>query len=293
MILIFGKSGQLAQSFKATMPLQFDGQTVFISSHEANFREPQKLSGFLDHYSPEIIVICSAYTQVDQAEVEFDIAEEINYKAPQEIARWAARNGVLLIHFSTDYVYGSQSNQVLTEKSPLNPLNKYGETKLKGDEAILFSGCSHFIFRTSWVYSEYGKNFLKTMLRMGKEKLELRIVDDQIGNPTYAPSIAESVWKIIEKVKQGQKFQSGVYHLAGQGNVSWAEFAEFIFQEARKLKFDLKLEKVNKISSSEYSTPAHRPLNSRLDLQKFESTFGIQLPEWQESTQLCLRRMRN
>ncbi len=292
MILVFGKNGQLAQSFKATLPKEYDGQTVFVSSQEANFREPNKLGGYLDHYSPEIIIICAAYTQVDLAEIEFDIAENINYRAPQEIARWAARNDCLVIHFSTDYVYSGEDMAPWNEDSPTQPLNKYGATKLNGDEAIQFAGGKHLIFRTSWVYSEYGKNFLKTMIRMAETKTEVSIVSDQFGNPTYAPEIALNVWKIIKMIKNGEKFPSGVYHIAGQGSTSWAEFAEAIFLEAKKLKFEMKIEKVNKILSSEYLTPALRPKNSRLSLEKLKRVFGIEMPTWQESMSLCLRRLK-
>lgn len=289
---MFGKNGQLAQSFKATLPDEFDGQTVFVSSQEANFREPKKLGGYLDHYSPEIIIICAAYTQVDQAEIEFDIAENINYRAPQEIARWAARNDCLVIHFSTDYVYSGEGSTPWKEDAPTDPLNKYGITKLHGDESIQYAGGKYLIFRTSWVYSEYGKNFLKTMLRMAESKTELNIVNDQVGNPTYAPDIAVLVWKIIKNIKNGEKYPSGVYHLAGQGETSWAGFAEAIFLEAKNLKFNMKIEKVHQIASSDYMTPAPRPKNSRLNLEKFKNVFGLEMPPWKESMSLCLRRLK-
>ncbi len=293
MILFFGKSGQLAQSFQAKIPNELDGQVVFVSSHEVNFLEARRLPGFLDHYSPEIVVICSAYTQVDLAETETDLAEKINFRAPQEIARWAARNGSRVIHFSTDYVYSDLTQNPILETQKPNPINHYGLTKLQGDEAIQFTGCDHFIFRTSWVYSEFGKNFLKTMLKLGATKTELRVVSDQVGSPTYAPDMADMIWKIILSLRQGQKFPSGVYHLAGNGFVSWAQFAEAIFAEAQKLKFDLKIEKVLPILSADYPTSAHRPLNSRLDISKFEKTFQMQMPSWQESMSLCLRRLRS
>lgn len=291
MILIFGKNGQLAQSFQASIPSGLMGKTVFVSSQEANFSEAQKLPGFLDKYSPDIVVICAAYTKVDQAEQEQDLAKDINFRAPQEIARWCGKNNAQLIHFSTDYVYSGLGTQAWTEDAQPDPQNWYGETKLMGDEAIQNSGCRHYIFRTSWVYSEYGKNFLKTMLKAGKEKTNLRIVSDQIGSPSYAPELAESVWKIINRLSEGEKFPSGVYHLAGQGETSWHGFAENIFQQAKSLKFDLAIEKLDSISSEEYPTPAHRPLNSRLNQDKIKKVFGISTVAWQESVQLCLRRI--
>lgn len=291
MILIFGKSGQLAQSFKATIPTALDGKTVFVSSQEANFTEPKKLAGFIDKYSPDIVIICAAYTKVDQAEQEQQIAEDINFRAPQEIARWCGKNGALLIHFSTDYVYSGEGDLPWSESATPHPQNWYGETKLRGDEAIEHSGCQHLIFRTSWVYSEYGKNFLKTMLRAGKDKSSLRVVNDQIGSPSYAPELAKTVWAIVQRQQAGEKFPSGVYHLTGDGDTSWYGFAERIFQEAKSLKFDLKIDKVEPIKTAEYPTPALRPLNSRLSLEKVKKVFGISPTPWPESVQLCLRRI--
>ncbi len=293
MILFFGKSGQLAQSFQATIPEHLEGQTVFVSSLEANFEQPKKLAGFLDKYSPEIVVVCSAYTQVDKAEEERNLAQSLNFEAPREIARWCGKNDALMIHFSTDYVYSGEGDQPWLESSPTAPMNWYGETKLQGDEAIQMSGCRHFIFRTSWVISEFGKNFLKTMLRAGRDKTTLRVVNDQFGSPSYAPAIAETVWKIIERVKTGEKFASGVYHMAGQGMTSWHGFAEAIFDEARALRYELTVEKVDGIATSEYPTPAHRPQNSRLNQDKLKKVFGLEMPPWRDSLRLCLKRMNS
>jgi len=291
MILFFGKSGQLAQSFKATVPEDLDGQAIFISSHEANFEKPERLAGFLDKHGPKIIVLCAAYTQVDKAEEERDLAETINVKAPQEIARWCGMNDSLLIHFSTDYVFSGVGTRPWLETDEAQPVNWYGETKFEGEEAIRATSCRHFIFRTSWVYSEYGKNFLKTMIRLGKEKESLRIVDDQTGGPTYALDIANQVWGVIRRSLQGEKFPSGVYHLAGQGFTTWAQFAQAIFDEARTLRFELEIQKVEPISTAEFPTPAQRPHNSRLDQAKLRQVFGIEMPFWRESLKLCLKRI--
>lgn len=290
MILFFGKHGQLARSFEATQPSSLEGQTVFVSSQEANFERPDLLAGFLDHQGPRIVVLCAAYTQVDKAEEDRALAEKINVQAPQEIARWCGMNDALLIHFSTDYVFSGEGQSPWKETDPTGPRNWYGETKLHGEQAIQATGCQHLIFRTSWVFSEYGKNFLKTMLRLGKDKETLQVVDDQIGSPTYAPDLARAVWGLIERFTQGEKLKSGVYHLAGTGETNWADFARAIFDEARKLRFDLEIQNVVGIPSSQYPTAAERPLNSRLDQSKVKSVFGIQMPSWQESTQLCLKR---
>lgn len=294
MILVFGKQGQLAQSFHTTLPKELEGETVFISSHEADFQKPQLLHGFLDHYSPKVIVICSAYTQVDMAEQDRDMCELINFKAPREIARWCATNEALLIHFSTDYVFNGTGDQPWKETDEPKPLNWYGETKWEGEAAIQDTRCKHLIFRTSWVFSEYGKNFVKTMLKLGKDKEKLTVVSDQVGSPTYAPDIAETVWKIISRYNAGEAFKSGIYHLAGNGFTNWATFAEEIFFQAKAmshLNFDLKVEKVEPVGSAEYQTVAARPMNSRLDQSKFHQAFQLKMPDWQESLKLCLKRL--
>ncbi len=209
MILIFGKSGQLAQAFKDTLPPELEGQTVFASSHDANFEKEKFLEGYLDHQGPEIIILCSAYTQVDKAEEEKQLAEQLNVIAPREIARWCGKNDALLIHFSTDYVFSGNGDSPWTETDPTAPLSWYGETKLQGEQTIQMTGCRQLIFRTSWIYSENGKNFVKTMLKLGKEKTSLRVVSDQVGSPTYAHDIAENVWNLVKRYKQGEDGQTG------------------------------------------------------------------------------------
>ncbi len=291
MVLIFGKHGQLAQSFRATVPEALESSSVFVSSQEANFEQPEKLAGYLDHLGPDVVVVCAAYTQVDKAEEEREIAELINTRAPQEIARWCQMNDKLMIYFSTDYVFDGSGSAPKREEDPKGPLNWYGSTKLAGEEAIQNTFCKHLIFRTSWVYSEYGKNFVKTMLRMGKDKTHLRIVDDQIGGPTYAPDLALAVWPLIERRLKGEKFSSGVYHMAGVGAVSWAQFAEEIFSWCRARKKEMSVEKVDGIPTAEYATPAIRPLNSRLDQSKLKAELGIEMPFWKDSLNLCLKRL--
>ncbi len=291
MILFFGKHGQLAKSFQASVPKHLDGSSVFISSQEANFEKPEALAGFLDHLGPDVVVVCAAYTAVDKAEEERDLAEKINVRAPQEIARWCQLNNKLMIHFSTDYVFSGEGSKPWQEQDPKGPLNWYGATKLAGEEAIQNTFCQHLIFRTSWVYSEYGNNFVKTMLRLGKSKELLRVVNDQIGAPTYAGDLAHTVWGLIERHQSGEKLTTGIFHMAGQGETNWAQFAEQIFAECRLRKIELKVQTVQGIPTSEYPVPATRPLNSRLDQSKLKKTFGIELPLWSESLSLCLKRM--
>lgn len=291
MILVFGKQGQLAQAFHETTPQHLEGQTVFVSSHEANFEKENFLEGYLDHQGPEIIILCSAYTQVDKAEEEKQLAEQLNVIAPREIARWCGKNDALLIHFSTDYVFNGEGQNPWQEGDETDPLNWYGETKMLGEQVIQSSGCRHFIFRTSWVYSENGKNFVKTMLKLGRDKSSLRVVADQVGSPTYAHDIAENVWKLVDRYKAGEALKYGLYHMAGQGFTNWAEFAEKIFAESTRLKSELKIEKVEGIPTSDYPTAAERPLNSRLDQSKMKNLLNIELPQWEDSLRICLQRM--
>jgi dTDP-4-dehydrorhamnose reductase len=283
MILIFGQQGQLAQSFQSTLPPSLEGQVVFVSSLEANFEKPNELGGFLDHYGPEIVVICAAYTKVDKAEEERLLCENLNFKAPQAIARWCVQNDALLIHFSTDYVFSGLGSEPWKEGDSKSPVNWYGETKLMGEEAIQATACRHLIFRTSWVYSEYGKNFVKTMLKIGRDKGHVSVVNDQVGAPTYAPDIAENVWPLIERYRGGERLKSGVYHMAGQGFVSWADFAREILNG---------IATVDSISTEEFPTPAPRPLNSRLNQSKLKEAMGIELPNWKDSLKLCLKRLK-
>lgn len=294
MILIFGKHGQLAQSFQMTLPKDLEGQTIFYSSLDADFQKPNLLAGFLDHCSPEVVIICSAYTQVDQAETDREVCELINFKAPREIARWCAQNDCLLIHFSTDYVFSGVKSSAWVESDVPQPLNWYGETKWEGEMAIQDTHCRHLIFRTSWVFSEFGRNFVKTMLKLGREKETLRVVSDQIGSPTYAPAVAQVVWDVVRKYLETKKVKNGLYHLSGIGSTSWSDFAEAIFSQAKKIEhldFQLKVAKVEKILTADYQTIAARPLNSVLDQSKVQKELGIIMPTWQDSLDLCLRKL--
>ena len=291
MILVFGKSGQLAKSMSLSVPAHLDGKVVFLSSREADFAHPEKMKGYLDHYGPTQVIVCSAYTAVDKAEEERELAQKINFEAPREIARWCGLNDAKLIYFSSDYVFPGSGNTPWKETDDTAPLNWYGETKEMGETAIQISGCKYFIFRTSWVYSEFGSNFVRTMLKLGHQKDHLRIVDDQVGGPTYAPALAEIVWKIVDQIDREEPLKYGLYHIAGTGEVSWAGFAEKIFEIARSLKYDLRVNSIERIPTEDYPTPAKRPLNSRLDQSKLKDQLGIVMPEWTESLQLCLRKL--
>jgi dTDP-4-dehydrorhamnose reductase len=228
----------------------------------------------------------AAFTEVDRSEREFELALTVNAEAPGEIARWCAMNGSSLIHYSTDYVYNGQGSEPWDEASATQPINKYGASKLAGEEAVRASGCHHLVLRTSWVYSGVGKNFLLTMLKLGREREVLKIVGDQIGAPTYAGDLAEATLKIARH----EKFQehSGIFHVVNAGETSWYGFALAIFEEMRRRGQELKLREVLEIPSSEYPLPAPRPHNSRLRGDKLFAAFGVQLRDWRSALTSCM-----
>lgn len=297
MIIVFGKQGQLAQAFRATLPAALKDQVHFVSSQEADFEQPHLLDGFLDHYGPSVVVVCSAYTLVDKAEEDRERAEKINHLAPAAIARWCAVNSAKLILFSTDYVFSGAGEQPWKESDPTAPLNWYGETKVEMEEALRFSGCQYLVFRLSWVYSEFGKNFVKTMLQLGQSRELLQVVDDQVGSPTYAPDVARVVWSLLQKIvlEKAEWPPTGIYHLTGRGFMSWAQFAQLIFQMVRineeKYDLHLKVQKVEPILSSQFPTAAARPKNSRLSFDKTKQNLGVEMPKIEDSLKVCLQKI--
>lgn len=231
---------------------------------------------------PEVIINPAAYTAVDKAESQPSLATKMNANLPGILAREAATINALFVHYSTDYVFDGSGSQPRQENAAPNPLGIYGKTKLEGEKAIQSANPQHLIFRTSWVFSHHGQNFVKTMLKLGREKESLRIVADQIGAPTSAAFLARATFSAIHQVLKKPSL-SGLYHLCSEGETSWYEFAVAIFTEARRLGSTLRVETVEPISSSEYPTPARRPLNSRLSCQKYEQAFGESRPTWQVS----------
>jgi dTDP-4-dehydrorhamnose reductase len=285
-ILVFGKHGQLAQSFARALP----ATTIFLDVPEIDFMKPDTVLSQLEIHQPEVVINCSAYTAVDLAEKEKESSLQINAKTPGEIANWCRHHKIPLIHFSTDYVFSGTGTQAWTELDTPSPVNWYGDTKWQGDLAIAQAHAEHLIFRISWVYSEFGKNFVKTMLQLGATKDELKIVHDQIGSPTYAPDVANAVAQIVGQAKVTSAW--GTYHLSGPQTTDWCSFAQALLSQARLLDFPLKVQKVLPILTTEYPTPAKRPLNSRLDSAKFQRTFGLELPAWTTSLSTCLQNLK-
>lgn len=285
-VLVFGGNGQVGQELlRALAPLgkviatTRSGQLPDGSACEmADFGQPDSLPALLDRLQPSVVVNAAAYTAVDRAEQEVDAAFAANAQAPGVIARWCAAHGVPLVHYSTDYVFDGQGRAPYREDEPTAPLGVYGTSKRDGEDAVRLAGGRHLIFRTAWVYASHGANFLRTMLRVGAEREQLRVVADQIGTPTPAALIAD----VTAQALQHPGHLSGTWHLTASGQTSWHGFAEAIFAEALANGVLAKVPAVEAIPSSEYPTPAKRPAWSVLDNRKLQQDFGIVLPAWQD-----------
>lgn len=290
-ILLLGANGQvgweLRRSLSPLAPIHaFDREQADLADHA-------RLRRIVRDLSPALIVNAAAYTAVDRAEEERDLAFDVNGRAPGILAEEASRIGSPLVHFSTDYVFDGTSDRPAREDDPTAPLNVYGKSKLAGEEAVRGSGCSYLIFRTSWVYSMRGRNFLLTVKRLAGELEELRIVADQIGAPTWARSIAESTALAVARSSGPGDFgaireMSGIYNMTASGKTSWHGFAEAIVDRLRISGTPMRSDRVVPIATSEYPVPAKRPACSLLDCSKLGETFGIVMPDWREQLQLCV-----
>lgn len=270
MILVFGKNGQVASALSYLLP-----EAIFLGSHEANFLHPQNVLDQLNSKKPKIIINASAYTAVDKAESEKEHALQINSTTPGLIAKWCKENDACLVHYSTDYVFRGDGDQPWTEDSPTDPINWYGKTKLLGEQEILASECKAYIFRISWVYSPWGNNFPKTILKLAQEREHLNIVNDQWGAPTDARSVAKSTAKLVLNLEQGNEPTApGIYHLRYEEYQTWYEFALKTIENARKDGAQLAVKTISPVSSAEFPTPAARPKNSRLGTKYSNSLFS-------------------
>ena len=282
-ILLLGKNGQVGWELQRTLATL--GEVIALGSQEINLAEPESIRSIVHAIRPNLIVNAAAYTLVDKAESEPELAMTVNGIAPGVLAEEAALLGASLIHYSTDYVFNGNQGIPYTEEDKPNPINIYGKTKLAGEEAIMESEAKHLIFRTSWVYSLRGQNFLRTMLKLVAEKDELSIVNDQFGTPNWARMIAE-VTAQVALLNRDEWNISGTYHLTASGHTSWYGFAEKIFELA--LPAGRKLPRLNAISTVEYKTEAARPGYSVLDNSSFKEKTGIQLPSWADMLELVL-----
>ena len=276
MILVFGKTGQVATELQARKDV------IAIGRNEADLSNPTKCAEAISHHKPRAVINAAAYTAVDKAESEESLANTINGYAPGAMARTCTELNIPFVHISTDYVFDGSGITPWSVTDTPSPKNAYGRSKFEGEQAIKASRCAHAILRTSWVVSAHGNNFVKTMRRLSETRDRITVVDDQIGGPTCARDIAQTCIFIAEQLIQDQS-KSGIYHYSGQPNVSWCQFANAIFEQ-----MDCKTI-ANPIPTTEYPTPASRPLNSRLDCEAIQKTFGITQPFWRDGLVEILR----
>lgn len=290
--LILGASGQIGSALLSLLGNRGVGLTRkeadlshLVGSAEDGF------DSLLATYSPSSVINAAAYTQVDRAETEEELAHQMNAEVPTRLAQACAKRGIPLVHFSTDYVFSGEGEKPWSESDLTGPLNAYGRTKLAGEKGIQGAGGKYLIFRTSWVYDGQGKNFLNTILRLAHEKETLKIVSDQKGAPSYALHLARATLTALERAEEIAKvksFPSGLYHFCNFGTTSWFEFAQEICRLAREKGESLLVKKIEPILTVAYPTPAQRPLNSRLDMTRLKTTFDILMPHWEEGLRECM-----
>ena len=286
-ILVTGAKGQLGSELKELVTTSYptaevvEANFLFTDKGELDITDKKAVEAFCSKHAVTHIINCAAYTAVDKAETDREAADRINHVAVKHLAQIAKANGISLIHISTDYVYDGKSYRPYTEEDATNPQCVYGVTKLAGEEAMQeINPANSIIIRTSWVYSSYGNNFVKTMLRLGKERESLGVIFDQVGTPTYAKDLAQTILDIIPQIKNDKV---EIYHYSNEGVLSWYDFSKEIMRMA-------KLEcQINPIETKEYPTPAKRPHYSLLNKTKIKKEFGIEIPYWKDSLDKCLK----
>lgn len=281
-ILVTGANGQLGSELKAISNRYPELEWVFGTRAQLDMSNVSQLNTQLDIILPDYIINCAAYTAVDRAESEPELADVINHQAVEALAKWTAEKERKLIHISTDYVFDGTAATPLLEIATTGPINIYGQTKLLGEKVCMEANPSSIIIRTSWVYSSFGANFVKTMSRLMQERDTLNVVNDQIGSPTYAADLAQAIMTIISH----SKWQPGIYHFSNEGEISWYDFAIAI-QKIGGFDCD-----VTGIPSSDYPTPAQRPQYSLLDKSKIKATFGVIVPDYRESLERCMSLLK-
>ncbi len=282
-ILVTGANGQLGQCLQKISSQFEEFEFIFTDSETLDITNKEEVNDFFWQNAPDFCINAAAYTAVDLAETDIEKAFLVNADGTENLAEACAENNAQFIHVSTDYVFDGENNLAYTEEDFTNPLGVYGASKLAGDELALEVNPCSVILRTSWVYSEFGKNFVKTMLNLFATKEELSIVADQFGQPTNANDLAEAIMKIIKS----EKITPGIFNFSNLGRISWFDFAEKIAELS-----DAKI-KLNAIETSQYPTPAKRPKNSVLDLDKISKTYAIQLKPWEESLEGCVQILQN
>jgi dTDP-4-dehydrorhamnose reductase len=281
-ILVTGASGQLGQAIEFIAPSYNNFQFIFASSQDLDITNQERVNHFFESNKINFCINAAAYTAVDKAEIEIDKAEAINILGPRNLAQACKKHKVKLIHISTDFVFDGSSSTPYLETDTTNPLGVYGLTKLKGEEAVMYNMSDYFIIRTSWVYSQFGNNFMKTMLRLASERDSLSIVSDQIGSPTHAVDLAGATMQIVKYFQISDSSAQelfGIYNFSNEGTASWYDFATAIFK-ANNVSIEVK-----PIPTEAFPTPAIRPKYSVLDKSKIKKTFNIEIKSWQEALQ--------
>ena len=288
-ILTIGSSGQVAQAMNERS-VKAGVQNESIGRPTLDILRPESIEIAIDRAEPTIIVNAAAYTAVDRAEDDPGSVFELNANAPEHLAKVANARGIPLVHISTDYVFDGKNADPYREDDSIAPLGVYGQSKAQGERKVLEASPRSLILRTAWVYSPFGNNFVKTMLKLAAERESVSVVDDQVGNPTNALDIADGILSICEHLgQQGGNVAYGLYHMTARGRASWADLAEKDFDVYRQETG--KTVHLNRISSSEYPTPVERPNNSQLDSEKLANTFSVTLPEWKTSVEAVVRRL--
>ncbi|MDA3910456.1 MAG: dTDP-4-dehydrorhamnose reductase [Bacteroidales bacterium] len=280
-IVVTGANGQLGQSIiKNSKAIQ--ANWIFTDIETLDITQSIKIETFFKQHEPDILIHCAAYTAVDEAQSQQKTAHKINHIASYKLALQCKKSKCKMIHISTDYVFDGKKNEPYIETDRCKPLSAYGQSKLSGENAVRNCLYDAIILRTSWLYSEFGSNFMKTMLKLGKDREELNVVFDQTGSPTYAGSLALGIIRILQIYQKEKSWRAGTYHFSNQGICSWYDFAKWIMEEG---KINCK---IHPITTDQYPTPARRPLYSVLDKTKFEKTFQYQIPHWTDAAKECL-----
>lgn len=286
-VLVAGSAGQVARALAEAPGRGFTVQSFGRPDFDLERRETVEAA--FASFKPDVVINAAAYTAVDKAESEPDVAMRLNADGPGLLADLAAKTGAPILHLSTDYVFSGDKTTPYSESDPVGPAGAYGRSKLEGERRVAAANPKHLILRTAWVHAPYGTNFVRTMLRLAETRPELGVVADQHGAPTYAPDIAEGLLDIVARIAEGGPSPWGVYHMASSGSCVWADFAEHVFMQSAKAGGPSA--KVKRISTAEYPTPARRPANSRLDCERLRSDYGIALPDWRSGVDRCVARL--
>lgn len=286
-VLVTGSNGQLGQSLQVLQNQFSDLSFVFLDRSQLDLSQLNSIQTVLSGYEFDVLLNCAAYTAVDQAESEKDLANRINHQALKELAMATKRQGAKIIHVSTDYVFNGRAYRPYQETDKTDPQNIYGFTKLKGEQVLLKQMPENaIVVRTSWVYSEFGNNFVKTMLRLGKEREHLNVIFDQIGSPTYARDLANAILQIAtHPILQKTKVESQIFHYSNEGVCSWFDFAKAIFE------FSKYACQVWPIETKDYPTPAARPYYSLMNKAKIKQSYGLEIPYWRDALKTCLKEL--